>query len=125
MSIKGSPHSRFLRAIDTGNPTLVLAAAAELPRVDLADALAVCLVLLDGRSTRYDRAATRWLGRFCLETRGLRLADAGLIHAALDALRGEQADAAAQALLGVFEAREHAALAAVIARWSVRTRRDG
>src|SRR4051812_24937866 len=35
----GSAYTRFRRALDTGNLPLVRAAAAELPHVDLADAL--------------------------------------------------------------------------------------
>jgi hypothetical protein len=120
VSIKGSPHARFRRALDTGNPTLVLAAAAELGRVDLRDALAICLVLLDGGSARYDRAAVRWHGRYALEAPGLELRDAGLLLHALDALRGDHAAAGAQALLVVFEASGRADLAEVIGRWSAR-----
>ncbi len=120
MSIKGSPHARFRRALDTGNPTLVLAAAAELGHVELADALAICLVMLDGGSPRYDRAAVRWHGRYCLEAPGLELRDAGLALHALDALRGERGEAGAQALLALFELGGRNDLADVVARWSAR-----
>ncbi len=122
MSIKGSPHARFRRALDTGNPTLVLAAAAELGRVDLADALAIVLVLLDGSSPRYDRAAVRWHGRLCLEVPGLSLQDAGLALAALQALPGPHGEAGAEALRSLAEARGHDQLAAAIARWEGRRR---
>jgi len=74
VSTKGSAHSRFRRALDTRNPTLVLAAASELRQVELADALAICLVLLDARSPLYSRAAVRWQARLCLEARGLSAA---------------------------------------------------
>ena len=40
MTSSGSPYSRFRRALATGNLAVVRAAAAELPAVDLADALA-------------------------------------------------------------------------------------
>jgi hypothetical protein len=120
VSIKGSPHARFRRALDTGNPTLVLAAASELSRVELVDALAICLILLDGGSARYDRAAVRWHGRFALEAPGLELRDAGLVLHALDALRGDHGDAGAEALRCVFEARGRDDLAGVVARWSAR-----
>ena len=120
MSIKGSPHARFRRALETGNPTLVVAAASELPRVELHDALAICLVLLDGGSSRYERAAVRWHGRFCLEVPGLVLRDAGLVLGALQALGGDHGDAGAQALLSVFEGRGEAPMAQVIAGWAAR-----
>ena len=120
VSIKGSPHARFRRALDTGNPTLVLAAAGELGRIDLPDALAICLVLLDGGSARYDRAAVRWHGRFALEAPGLELRDAGLVLAALSALRGDHGDAGAQALVAYFEQTGRSDLAEVVARWAAR-----
>ncbi len=49
----GSPYPRFKRALATGNPTLVTAAALELERLSLADALAVCLVFRDHDHDRY------------------------------------------------------------------------
>ena len=64
--------------------------AAELSRVDLDDALAVCLVFLRSEPAAWDRAAGRCLGRVCVE-RSLGLRDAILAGACLDALgRGEQ-----------------------------------
>ncbi len=71
----GSPYARFRRALGTGNQLLVLAAARELPRVGLDDALRICLVLRDGDPERYDRACVRWLGRFALEARGATIHD--------------------------------------------------
>jgi hypothetical protein len=64
-------------ALETGNQSLVLAAARELPQIALDDALRICLVLRDGDPERYERAAVRWLGRFALEAR----------HVTIDALR--------------------------------------
>ena len=43
MSIKGSPYANFRRALATGNLLLIRAAAAELPTVNLDDALEVCV----------------------------------------------------------------------------------
>lgn len=73
MTSEGSAYSRFKRALATRNPQLVIAAAAELPRVGLRDALEVCLLLRDGDPERYERAAVRWAGRFALETRAVSL----------------------------------------------------
>jgi hypothetical protein len=39
MTSDGSPYARFRRALATGNPGLVMPAAAELGRLSLADAL--------------------------------------------------------------------------------------
>ena len=63
----GSAYIRFKRALDTGNLNLIRAAAAELPRIGLPDALEVCLLMRDQRDGRFERAAVRWLGRFALE----------------------------------------------------------
>jgi len=63
----GSPYSRFRRALATGNLSVVRAAAAELPAVDLADALAICLLMSMRDDERFERAAVRWLARLALE----------------------------------------------------------
>jgi hypothetical protein len=82
----GNPYARFKRALETGNETLVTAAALELPRVALDDALRICLVLRGGDPTRYERAAVRWLGRFALEARSATIEDLRLAADALAAL---------------------------------------
>jgi hypothetical protein len=73
VSIKGGSYARFRRALDGGNLTLVRAAAAELPSVNLEDALRICLLLRDADPSRYERAVIRWLGRLCLERPRLTL----------------------------------------------------
>ena len=47
VSIKGGPYQRFRRALEIGRLPLVLAAAAELPRLDLPDALEVLFLIAD------------------------------------------------------------------------------
>ncbi|HEY1592090.1 MAG TPA: hypothetical protein VGF81_09885 [Solirubrobacteraceae bacterium] len=79
----GNPYTRFKRALETGNETLVIAAALELPRIALEDALRICLVLRTGDPDRYERAAVRWLGRFALEARHVTIDD---LRQAADAL---------------------------------------
>ena len=86
MTSDGNAYSRFRRALQSGNETLVVAAARELPQVALDDALRICLVLRGGDPTRYERAAVRWLGRFALEARGVTIADLRLAAEALDVL---------------------------------------
>src|SRR5512135_2364634 len=82
----GNPYARFRRALETGNEALVTAAALELPRIALDDALRICLVLRGGDSARYERAAVRWLGRFALEGRRVTIADLRLAADALEVL---------------------------------------
>lgn len=83
MTSEGSPYTRFRRALSTRNLILIRAAAAELPRVGLPDALEVCLVLRDHDPKRFEQAAVRWLGRFALEARGVTIAALELAAAAL------------------------------------------
>ena len=54
VSIKGSAYARFRRALETDSPSLATAAAYELPQLNLADALRLCLVyaLNQGRRAR-------------------------------------------------------------------------
>jgi hypothetical protein len=89
----GNPYARFRRALETGNEALVTAAALELPRIALDDALRICLVLRGGDSTRYERAAVRWLGRFALEGRNVTIDDLRIAADALDALPERQGEA--------------------------------
>lgn len=93
MTSEGSPYQRFRRALETGNPALVIATAHELPRVALDDALRICLVLRGGDPVRYDRAAVRWLGRFALEARGATIEDLREAAEALDALPARASEA--------------------------------
>jgi len=75
MTSGGSPYARFKRALATGNLALVRAAAAELPAVDLADALAICLLMSARDDDRFERAAVRWLARLALERPGIGLGE--------------------------------------------------
>jgi hypothetical protein len=93
MTSDGSAYARFRRALETGNELLVLAAARELPRVALHDALRICLVLRDGDAVRYERAAVRWLGRFALEADRVTIRELRLAAEALDALPHRAAEA--------------------------------
>jgi hypothetical protein len=67
---QGSAHARFRRALLTKNLTIIDAAAAELGRLDLDDALRVLMVMAEKRDPRFDRAAARFAARVTLE-RGL------------------------------------------------------
>ncbi len=85
MSIKGSPYARVQRALEVGKPSLVYAAAAELPRLSLQDGLSVLVLMARHVRPRYDRAAVRWLARLAAE-RPLGLADLATALAACQAL---------------------------------------
>jgi hypothetical protein len=63
----GSPYVRFRRAQATGNLLLIRAAAAELPHLNLGDALIVCVAIRDAEPERFEQAALRWIARYCVE----------------------------------------------------------
>src|SRR5262245_51354577 len=88
---------RFRRALDHGNVTEALAAASALPHVGLVEALELCLLLCEREPEKFSRAAVRWHGRYCLETKA-GLDEAQAVLAALGALRGPRREAAAAAL---------------------------
>src|SRR3954452_24301824 len=128
MTSQGSPHARFKRALASGNPTLVVAAAAELGRLSLAEALAVTLVFLPHEPERYERASVRWHARWCLEARPRpdeagrpparpRRDEAALALAALQALPGPARGAAGEALVELLEAHGIDDGARVMTRW--------
>ena len=54
MTSQASPYSRFQRALRTGNLNIIRAAAAELPRVNLEDALSVCMAIRDAEPERFE-----------------------------------------------------------------------
>jgi hypothetical protein len=118
---QGGPYPRFRRALATGNATIATAAAAELPRLGLEDALALVLLYRDTDARRFERAAVRWHGRLCLEARGLSSEDAGLALAALRALSGGEPSAAAGALAGLLDAYGLTREGAVLREWLART----
>ncbi len=86
VSNAGSPYARFRRALATGSLPLVHAAAAELPQVDLEDALRICLLMSDQDDERFERAAVRWLARASLETPTMRLDDLRMGLVAFEAM---------------------------------------
>src|ERR687895_409193 len=97
MTSEGSALTRFRRALAAGDGPGAHAAATELQRVELADALALTL-LLSGDPELFDRASVRWVARFALEVRGVGLREAYLAQAALSAVRpGETVGAQALA----------------------------
>ena len=100
MTSSGSPYARFQRALATGNLNVIRAAAAELPRIGVAEAAAMLLAILRAEPEQYERAAVRWLGRLCMERTRVGLDDLGRAASALIALP-ERPDAARRLLAEV------------------------
>jgi hypothetical protein len=113
---QGSPLTRYRRAVRSGNPTLVLAAAAEMQTVALDDALQLCLVLIRAGDRRASAALVRWHGRYCLEVRP-QPDEAQLLLAALRALGGPTEAAAGEALAALFEQRDLRELSRALDEW--------
>jgi hypothetical protein len=91
------PYVRVKVAIDSGDLGFLIHHAQELPRINLADALQICLLYRDHDSDRYDAAAVKWLMRFAAEAKEASLEDIQSAAAALDALP-EQPQAAMEQL---------------------------
>ena len=95
---KGSPHGHFQTAVERGNVLAAIAAARELGRLQLGDALSLVFLFADKAPERFDRAAAQWHARFVLEADGVGLAESELIRAALAELRGPGRSAAGEVL---------------------------
>jgi hypothetical protein len=108
--------------VESGNATLVAAAAAELGRpLTLPDALAVTLAFLDTDPARFHRAAARLHARYCLEVRAVDAEEGLLVLAALRALPSPVAGVAArEALLELFDARGLRPALRVLEEWARR-----
>ena len=82
VSVKGSDYKWFRDALERGDLPLVKATAAQLPRLNLEDALAIALLVIEHEPHNAERAAVRWIGRLCLERSDVALAR---VRAAVDA----------------------------------------
>jgi hypothetical protein len=115
---QGSPYARFRRALDGGNATIALAAAADLTHVGLADAMVLLLILLESEPSRFERAALRWHGRYCQEVRDVDLIEAQAVLACLAGLRGSRPEPAAHALADLVHRRDLARASEALNRWA-------
>ena len=100
MTSQGNAYARFRRALERGNVTATLAAAAELRQLGLTDALEVCLVLRSD-PPRFERAIVWWHARYIAERRDLGFAESAAVLALLAALAGPRGDVAARSLARV------------------------
>lgn len=89
MTSSGSPHARFRRALSTGNMHIIRAAAAELPIVNLGDALSVCVAIARAEPARFERAALRWVARYCVERPTATIGDVSAAAAAFEQMRSD------------------------------------
>jgi len=85
MSSPGPAYAAFRSALNSGNLDRIRRTARELPSVRLEDALRICVAYRHDPDL-YERAAIRWLGRFCLEARGVGIEDIYQVAEALEQL---------------------------------------
>jgi hypothetical protein len=85
---------RLLRAIERRSLAQAEAAARELEKLRLEDALGLTLLMLAERDARFERAATRWLGRLLLEYPAVGLEIASELAGSLADLAGASPDVA-------------------------------
>jgi len=117
MTSQGSALTRFERAVRTGNPNIVIAAAHELPRpVLLRDALRVLLVLAVADTARYQPAAARFGARLVAE-RKLSVSEAQLAFAALQTLPRADPIAGGEALSVLLEQHGERDAARYLEEW--------
>jgi len=96
VTTQGSAHTRFKRALATGDAVVATAAALELPHVPLDDALGLVLLYHRAGDQRFERAALRFHARLCAETPALTLAGAaGALQALAMLARGDESQGAA------------------------------
>ena len=118
MTSQGHAVSRFARAVKTGNPNIVVAAAAELPRLSLADALLVLLVFARARAPQTEAAAVRWAARYVAEVRPAPDArEAHLVLSAASALAGPCPAAGQEALHALSTRRRLVDLCRALDEW--------
>jgi hypothetical protein len=120
VSIKGSAYARFRRALETDSASLATAAAYELPQLNLADALRLCLVYARADRSRFERAIVRWHARLCLEAKGLDLATAQTALAAATGLARAQRHQSALLLAAIADDHQLSEVALVLKEWTHR-----
>jgi hypothetical protein len=84
--------------LERGNLPAAEAAAKELPRVSLVDALELTILIARKEPRRHPRVAARWLRRYLEERPEATIEDAALVAACLAALAGELHPEAAKTL---------------------------
>jgi hypothetical protein len=92
------PYARFRKALEVRSVMQVEAAARELGRLSLLDAIDYCLLLASEAPERYERAARRLLVRLVTERDSLGLDEAQLAIACLRGLVGADRDRLADVL---------------------------
>jgi hypothetical protein len=86
VSPEASPYARFRRSLESRDLTIVLGAAAQVPWLNLDDSLEILTLMAREGDPRFDRAATRWIGRLLVETPPMTLKEARWVIAMVEQL---------------------------------------
>ena len=116
MGERRSAHAVFQHAVERANLLSAEAAAQELRRLSLADALDFLLLLSEKDPTRFDPAAARWHARFVLEVKRLGLADSQLLLGAVAGLARPAPVIALDTIQALAEQGHATAVVAVVRR---------
>jgi hypothetical protein len=81
VTAQGSARTRFQRAVDGRQLVMAEMALRELQWVSLKEALELVVLYAHEDSPKFEQAAVRWLARYALEGRDVRLMDAQLAAA--------------------------------------------
>jgi hypothetical protein len=100
---QGHPYTIFRRALERGNLMGAEATAKELPRLGLADALELTLLIARKEPRRHPRVAARWLLRYLEEDDEATIDELAFAASCLAALAGNGYPEAAQALRDMTE----------------------
>ena len=100
---QGRPYGIFKKALQRGNRLAAEAAAKELPKISLGDALELTVLIARKDPRRHPQVAARWLLRFLEEHPETTIDEAAFAAYCLTALRGHAAADAAQALRAMAE----------------------
>jgi hypothetical protein len=88
VSIKGGAYKWLRAALERRDLAGARSAAAELGRLNLADAASVVVLMARASDPAFERAAVRWLARLAAERPSIALDQFASAAAALAALRG-------------------------------------
>jgi hypothetical protein len=100
MTVQESASSRFRRAVERKSVLNAELAAREMGHLSLAEALSLVVLYAGTDDPRFDRAATRWLGRLCVEGKP-SLSELQAAVSALALLRRGGGEAAASLLAAI------------------------
>jgi hypothetical protein len=103
LDLAGPPYAIFRRATARGNVLSALAAAKDLPQLDLLDALELTVLVARKDPRRHQPVASRWLLRYLEEDPHATIEEAALAASSLLALTGVAHQEAAQTLRAMAE----------------------